>query len=339
MRRRRLAGIAALALAASGSQAADLYFECTSRIASPRVETILRPHTVRMSEGRLRVDDGEVLTTIVRFDTGEILIANRANRTFIRQKVANLAPVLVDFGEAMGRRLERQVRRSKATKTLGGQACRECRMRLNRTQITLWVDESGAEAFDAVRTVARDALVRLGDKVSVASPVAIPFGALRGLPREITIGEPGRFQLTWTIENWVKRKLSDTAFELPPGYTEDASKPAYSYTLPEHAYFLGEATASYFAPEGVKKPRSLLPRAFTLTDAEAIQRFYEGERGSERIDIYHWCDPFSFYLAPDLWCYPLSTRAIHLFLAVGVAYKGGGLEYFPALEVMKRPAN
>ena len=58
-----------------------------------------------------------------------------------------------------------------------------------------------------------------------------------------------------------------------------------------------------------------------------------------RYGIFRWGKPLTFYLAPDLWRYPMSGRTINLLLVIGTALRGGGLRYYPQLEQIKRPAN
>ncbi|MFP4056495.1 MAG: hypothetical protein ACLF0G_06475 [Candidatus Brocadiia bacterium] len=326
-----------LLLAAAGARGADFQLQGSSTLVSRRVGTVRRRHTVWLSRGRLRVDDGERLITIVRYDTDEVLIANREERTFLRQKISNLAPVLVEIDDVMARGIGRTVARTTTTKTIGDKTCTLCRIRLNATPCEVWVEADSEGAFQAIRDLARHALGALGDEVSAASPAALPFGSLRGIPREVALGDPEKLRLTWRIDRWRERKLADTVFRLPPGYREDPSKPAAAYTLPEHVYFLGEATASYWRPEGAEGRHSLLPPRFVLGDPELLQGFYKGQRGAEQLGIFRWADPLVFYLAPDLWRYPLSARATHLLLVIGTAYRGGGLEYYPALKELEKP--
>jgi hypothetical protein len=170
--------------------------------------------------------------------------------------------------------------------------------------------------------------------------VAIALGGLRGMPREVSIGDPKRLRLTWTTDSYSDRPIPDSVFDLPPGYEENKAVPAAFFTVPETVYFMGEVTASYFATSAAQKSRSLLPREFTLTDEELVKGFYEGKPGAELLGVLRWAEPFTFYLAPELWCYPLSGRAINLLLVIGNAYRAGGLKQYPAyLNLLRVPAN
>jgi len=213
-----------------------------------------------------------------------------------------------------------------------------CRFYVSEVACTAWVQENTEEAFNAVRELARGVVQRAGDKSSPGSQAALALAGLRGIPREISIGDPGRLQLTWTIERYEPRDIPPTAFELPVDFRQDPETPASLYTLPEHLYFLAEASAAYFARPGQKAPLSLLPRRFTITDPQVLKTFYEGKADAEAFEMLRWAEPLTFYLAPDLWCYPLSGRIIDLMLVIGTANQHGGLARFPRLNALKPPA-
>jgi len=338
MRNGRLSRLAILCLSAAASEAATFYCEGTSKLVSRRIPSITRTHRTWLAEGRMRFDEGRLLTTIVRLDRGEIWIANRQKKTFLRYEARKIAPAIRDIGEQMARTVAKGVARLSKSELIGGETCRQVRVNLSRTPCKIWVEEDSREAFEAVRALARKAMERLGDVASAGAPVALPFAALRGLPRRVAIGDDTRLQLTWTVEKHHQRPVPDSVFKLPPGFREDSSVPAYTYTLPEHVYFLGEVTASYFAESPGDRARSLLPAAFTLADPELVKGFYESKRGAEQLGILRWARPLTFYLAPELWRFPLSARVVNVLMIIGVSYRHGGLAYYPYLNVIKRPA-
>jgi len=340
-----VAGALGLAAAVCGAGrqaeggASGFYFESTHTLVSKRVGTTTRAHKTWLSEDRLRVDDGDLLTTIVRFDTGEILIASRPKKAFLRQEIKNVGGALMELGETMARHVGSRVTRTRFTKLVGGRPCTQCRFELGRGRrvlVSAWVEEESREAFDAVRALARQAAARMG---SPRATLARVLGSLHGMPREVSVGDPERVRLTWTIDRFERKAVASNTFELPADYQENVRLPAAAFTLPEHTYFLGEVTASYFAPSAEHRHRSLLPLGFELTSKTLLRDFYQGREGAHEFGIFRWAKPLTFYLAPELWRYPLSGRALKLLLDIGVCLRGGALKYYPAIQKVKLPAN
>jgi hypothetical protein len=330
-----LLALAALSVADGGA----FYCESTSKLVSKRVGTYTRSHKTWMTKRRMRFDDGEELITIFRLDMGELWIASRETKTFLRKPVDHLAPGIVHIDDGMSRILGKGVTRFASTKSISGRTCTKHRMLLGRTPCLLWVDKSSEGAFDTARRLARDALIAMSGRRYFSSPAALPFGALRGLPLEISVGDPKTVELTWTITKHSQPEIPKEVFSLPSGYQESNRAPPQIYTLPEHVYYLGEATASYFAPPSSEsRQRSLLPVDFVLKDAALVRGFYEGKADVERSGYIRWSRPLCFYLAPDLWHFPVSARAFNVLLVVGRSYLLGGLKYFPYLGILKRPA-
>ena len=325
------------ARAAGAGEAVGFYSESTSRLVSRRLdEPVTRKHKTWLTEDRLRFDHGDLLTIIVRLDTGEILVVNRPKRAYVRQSIKNLGGALVELGDAMVRHVPSRVVRTRNTREIGGRPCAECRIELARVPCSVWVEEDSREAFNAVRALAREASRKMGD---VRAPLVLALGGLGGVPREFAIGDPKRLAFTWTVERHEQVPIPNRVFDLPAGCSEDASLPAAAYTLPEHVYFVGEVTAAWFAPTPEQRHRSLMPRGLEITNQTVLTEFYKGRQGAERYGILRWGKPLTFYLAPDLWRYPMSSRTIDLLLVIGTAFRGGGLRYYPNLGQIKRPAN
>jgi len=329
-----------LAGARRGADAGTFYCESTSKLVSGRVGTLARSHKTWLTPLRMRFDDGDELTTILRLDMGELWIANREKKTFLRRRIEDLMPGVAQIDDGMSRQLGKGVARFAATHDVGGHPCTKRQIDIGRTPCTMWVDESegSRQAFETVRELAREAQLTMTGRRVLASPVTARFGALQGLPLEITVGDPKRVELTWTITRYSQPEVPKETFALPPGYRESNRADPQTYTLPEHVYYLGEATASYFAPSPERGKRSLLPPGLALGDAKLVQGFYEGDREGLQLAYIHWCRPLSFYLAADLWRFPLSGRAFNLLQVVGKAYVSGGLKSFPYIEILKRPA-
>ena len=81
-----------------------------------------------------------------------------------------------------------------------------------------------------------------------------------------------------------------------------------------------------------------MPQGLAITTPSVLADFYKGREGAHRLGIFRWAKPVAFYLAPELWRYPLSARSINLLLVIGTSFRGGGLRYYPALEMVKTPA-
>jgi len=226
--------------------------------------------------------------------------------------------------------------RTRRQKQVAGRQCTQCRIALGKTPCTVWVEDETTEAFNAARDLAQSAARKLG---GVRSGLVVALGALRGLPREVSLGDPKRFALTWTVESWDREPIEDAAFGLPAGFRSHVRKASPLYIEPDDVWFLGEVTAAYFATSPPYRYRSLLPREFTLTSDRLLKDFYEGRPGSQRIGVFRWAKPLTFYLAPELWRYPLSGRAIVVLTAIGMAFNDGGLKSYPSLKAIKTPAN
>ncbi len=350
--------VVAGALAADAAQVAGFYSESTSTLESKRIGTVTRRHRTWLTEDRLRFDDEaasppetvarllpthaegrlgcDALTTIVRLDTGEVLIANRARRTFIRQSIRNLGSVIAELADAMTRYVASRVVRTRLTRTIGGSPCHQCRIDLARVPCAVWVQDDSRELFDALRAWARGASRRMG---SARAPLVLAFGGLGGLPREVTVGDPKTLALTWTVERYATDAVPNRIFDLPASFREDASVPAMSYVLLEHVYLVGETTASWYAKSPEQRDRSLMPTGLAITTPSLLNDFYKGRKGAERYGIYRWGKPLAFCMAPELWRYPLSGRSISFVILIGTCLRGGGLRYYPPLEMLKLPAN
>jgi len=353
-----LGAVAALAGPARAGELAGFYAESTSVLVSRRIGTMTRKHKTWLTAERLRFDHEEAtfpdilarhfgakskpahgcdaLTTIVDLRSGEILIANRAQHTYIRQSLKNLGGALAELGDAMRKHVASRIARTYNVETIAGRPCRLCRVELARTPCEIWVEEDSREVFLALRAMARTASGGMGDR---RAPLVMAFGGLGGVPRKIVIGDPERLALTWTVERTSTEPIAPSTFELPVAFRENPKVAAMSYTLLEHIYLVGEAAAARFAPSPDKRNRSLMPRGMAITTESVLKDFYEGRRGAERYGIFRWSRPMTFFLAPELWRYPMSGRAIDFLIVIGTSFRGGGLRYYPALEMIELPAN
>ncbi|MFW6108222.1 MAG: hypothetical protein ACOC8D_00260 [bacterium] len=349
--------LAAAARAGEGPTIAGFHCQSTSTLVSKRIGTITRQHETWLTEETLRVDHAatklpeplarqlgketalgcEALTIIVHLDSGEVRIANRDRRTFVRHDLRKIGSALCDWADAMNRHVSSSIGHTRKTKQVGGRTCRQSYVEIARSRCTVWVQEGSRDTFDAVRGWARAASGQLG---SVRAPLVVAMGGLGGLPRQVTIGDPERLALTWTVDRYDTAAVPSHVFTLPDSFREDPSQPAMAYTLLEHVYLVGEASAAYFAKSEDQRDRSLMPRGFDLTTEAVLQDFYQGRVGSERYGIFRWAKPLTFFLAPELWHYPLSGRSIDLLMVIGVSFRGGALRYYPALKtLMTIPAN
>lgn len=355
-----LAALCAVAAAAGPARAGELagfYAESTSTLVSKRIGTMTRKHKTWLTAERLRFDHEETefsdilarhfgakskaahgcdgLTTIVDLRSGEILIANRAQRTYIRQSVKNLGGALAELGDAMRKHVASRIARTYNVETIAGRPCRQCRVELARTPCEIWVEEDSREVFLALRAMARNASGGMGNR---RAPLVMAFGGLGGVPRKVVIGDPERLALTWTIEHTSTEPIAARTFDLPAGFREDATVPM-AYALLEDVYLIAEATAARYAPSPDRRDRSLMPRGMAITTESVLKDFYEGRQGAEKYGIFRWSRPMTFFLAPELWHYPLSGRAINFLIVIGTSFRGGGLRYYPALGVVELPAN
>jgi len=340
-------------VAASGGKPVGFFFESTSTLVSKRVGTLVRKERVWLTEDALRFDSGPVqhtshaadakvafaggLSVVVRLDTGGVVIASGSTKTFVRLELRHFGGALLELGDTMSRYVSPRVLRYRDVEQVAGRRCVKHRVKLGKRgeAATMWVEEDSREMFDAVRALARATVPRMhGQRASLV----LALGGLHGLPRRVEVGDPKRFGLTWTMERCERRAIRADTFKLPSGYREDKSVPAAAYTLPEHTVFLGEATAAYFAPTAAQRHRSLLPRDFAIVNSRVLRDFYQGRAGSQQTGIFYWARPLSFYLAPELWRFPLSGRAIATFLTIGTAFGAGGLKYYPLLNWGKIPA-
>jgi len=353
-----LCAVAAVAEQGRAGELAGFYAESTSTLVSKRIGTMTRKHKTWLTAERLRFDHEkatfpdilarhlqneakpgvgcDALTTIVDLRSGEILIANRAQRTYIRQSVKKLGGALAEVGDAMRKHVASRIARTYTVETIAGRPCRLCRVELARTPCQVWVEEDSREVFQALRTMARNGSRKMG---GARAPLVVAFGGFGGLPRKVVIGDPERLALTWTVERTSTEPIPPRTFELPVAFREDPSVPAMSYTLLEHVYLVGEATAARFAPSPDRRDRSLMPRGMAITSESVLKDFYEGRQGAEKYGIFRWSRPMTFFLAPELWHYPLSGRAINFLIVIGTSFRGGGLRYYPALEMIELPAN
>lgn len=349
--------LAGAAQAGEGPGIAGFHSQSTTTVVSKRIGTLTRRGETWLTADKLRFDykattlprplarllgkdtvpGCEALTILVHLATGEIRIANRARRTFVRQNLRNIGTPLVEWADAMDRSVSPRIGHTRRTTEIGGAACRRSRVEIARARCTVWVEEESRETFDAVRAWARAASGGMGSR---RAPLVVALGGLGGLPRQMTLGDPERLALTWTMDRYDTEPIPGRVFELPDGFREDPSQPAMAYTLVEHVYLLGEASAAYFAASEARRERSLLPRGFALTTKSVLEDFYKGRQGAERYGIYRWAKPLTFLLAPDLWHYPLSGRSIDLLMVIGTSLRGGALRYYPLVEaMMKIPAN
>ena len=245
--------------------------------------------------------------------------------------------MLSELGSTMAKHVSSRVGRTRLTRVIGGKSCRECRLEVAKTRCRVWVEEDTREAFNAVRALARGAAAKMGDR---RARLVVTCGGLGGIPRAFAIGDPQRLEFTWTVDRWQQKAIADSAFRPPAEYREDASVPAASYTLPEHIYFVGEVTAAHFAKTPITRAgRSLMPQGFAITTESVLDDFYKGRAGSQQHGVFRWAKPLSFYLVPEMWCYPMSGRSINLLLVIGTSFGGGGLKYYPTLRQIEMPAN